>query len=54
MSSCTDTSLKIIVIVFVLEINTGDVGGFLQVQHYWGVKAPLGLKQRQTAKKSSP
>jgi len=22
---------------FVLENNTGDVGGFLQVQHYWGV-----------------
>jgi len=21
----------------VLETNTGDVGGFLQVQHYWGV-----------------
>jgi len=26
---------------FVLEINTGDIGGFLQVQHYWGV---LNLK----------
>jgi len=28
---------KIIMTVLVLETNTGDVGGFLQVQHYWGV-----------------
>jgi len=30
------TSKKIIV-VFVTKTNTGYVGGFLQVQHYWGV-----------------
>jgi len=28
---------------FVLETNTGDVGGFLQVQHYWGVNKVLNL-----------
>jgi len=32
-----ETPLKIITIVLVLETNTGDVGDFLQVQHYWGV-----------------
>jgi len=40
MSSSTDMQqapLKIIIIGFVLETNTGDFGGFLQVQHYWGV-----------------
>jgi len=28
---------KIIISVYVLETNTGDFGGFIQVQHYWGV-----------------
>jgi len=39
MSYCTDTQwapLKIIIVVFVIETNTGYVGGFVQVQHYWG------------------
>jgi len=32
-----ETPIKIITIVLVLETNTGDVRGFLQVQHYWEV-----------------
>jgi len=28
---------KIIIVFFVIETNTGYVGGFLRVQHYWGV-----------------
>jgi len=28
---------KIIIVVFIIETNTAYVGGFLQVQHYWGV-----------------
>jgi len=27
----------IVIIIIFLETNTSDVGGFLQVQHYWGV-----------------
>jgi len=34
---------KIIIVVFVLETNIGDVGGFLQVQHYWGVNSCYDL-----------
>jgi len=30
---------KISIVVFDLETNTGDVGGFLQVQHNWGVNS---------------
>jgi len=32
-----------IIIVLVLETNTGDVGGFLQVQRYWGVNISFEL-----------
>jgi len=28
---------KITYVVFVIETNAGYVGGFVQVQHYWGV-----------------
>jgi len=34
---------KIIIAVFVIETNTGYVGGFLQVQHYWGVNISCEL-----------
>jgi len=35
---------------FVLETNTGDVRGFLLVQHYWGVNKVLnlGIRKLQT------
>jgi len=35
--SCYTSASKVIIVVFVIETNTGYVGGFLQVQHYWGV-----------------
>jgi len=34
---------KTIIVVFVLETNTGYVGGFLQVQHYWEVNISCDL-----------